>query len=100
MEVSPSPEAQAARRRKARYIANVWLVVALAPGLLVFSLPKLFSREVFQNLGASAKPWIACALIAWALAIGVGPYRLAWKKVTRTDPPVTPNTSLERTREG
>jgi hypothetical protein len=98
VEDSPTLEVLAARRHKV-YLANVWLVVALAPGLLVSSFPKLFGRELFPNLSGAAKPWVACALIAWALAIGAGPYRLAWKKVARTDPPVTPNTSLERARE-
>jgi len=99
MELSHTPEEQVARQRKARYLANVWLVVALAPGLLIFSFPKLFGRELFPNLGGSAKPWIACTLIAWALAIGAGPYRIAWKKVALVDSSVTPNTSLERTRD-
>jgi hypothetical protein len=80
VETSPTREATTAHVRKAKYLANVWFAVALAPGLLVFSFPKLFGRELIPNLSGTSKLWVAFVLIAWALGIGFGPYRRALKR--------------------
>ena len=80
METSPTREGPAAHGRKAKYLASVWFAVALAPGLLVFSFPKLFGRELIPNLSGTSKLWVAFVLVAWALGIGSGPYRRALKR--------------------
>lgn len=80
MESLPTPERPNVHNRKAGYLANVWFVVALAPGLLVTGIPKLFGRELIPSLSDSAKPWIALALVAWTVAVIAGPYRSAVRK--------------------
>jgi hypothetical protein len=79
VETLPTPERPNAHR-PAGHLANVWFVVALAPGLLVTGIPKLFGRELIPNLGGSAKPWIVLALLAWAVVVIAGPYRSALRK--------------------
>jgi hypothetical protein len=80
VETQRAPERPIAHSRKAVYLANVWFVVALAPGLLVTGIPKLFGGELIPNLSGSAKPWIALGLVAWAVVVIAGPYRSALRK--------------------
>jgi hypothetical protein len=80
VETAPQPEQQTALGRKGQYIASLWFVAALGPGLLVFSFPKLFGRELIPSFIGIPKFWVAFVLVAWAAGIISGPYRRALRR--------------------
>jgi hypothetical protein len=70
-----------ARLRKAKWLGGVRLVVALAPGLIYISLPKVLGRpDLWPTPSDGARIWVALAFLAWAVASIFGADPWAFRK--------------------